>query len=241
MSVGIIIFLMAVALLAAVISAVFGLAGGAVFFSALVWVVDAKTAVPIHSGVQLMSNFARIGVYFKEVQWRIVAWFSALLIPGAYLGSLLFSYFNSSLMEALVGIFIIITAFLPDSLPIGQKKSSFALVGFLSAFLGMIVAVTGPLIASFLNMSDVRKEQMVATKSVCQGLTQLVKVIVFATLVQFDFADYLTPLLLFGAISLIGTFIGKKVIGKISDKLYNKLNRGLLIVIGINMLLKAVL
>ncbi|MFT6963348.1 MAG: putative membrane protein YfcA [Flammeovirgaceae bacterium] len=241
MSVGVSIFLMAVALLASVISAIFGLAGGAVFFSALVWVVDAKTAVPIHSGVQLMSNTARVGVYVKEIQWRIVLWFSILLIPGAYLGSLLFNYFNTNMMEGLVGIFIIGTAFLPKSLPIGKSKKSFILVGFISAFLGMIVAVTGPLIASFLNISDVRKEQMVATKSVCQGLTQLVKLVMFATVVKFDFGDYLIPLMFFGVASLIGTFIGKKVIGKLSDGLYDKLNKWLLIVIGANMLLKALL
>ena len=233
------ILLVFVALIASTISSVFGLAGGAVFFSALIWVVDAKTAIPIHSGVQLISNFSRIGVYFREVQWRIVAWFALLLIPGAYLGSMLFSFFNTEMMEALVGAFIIFTAFLPKSIPIGKTKYSFVAIGFISAFLGMIVAVTGPLIASFLNMSDVRKEQMVATKSVCQGMTQLVKVIIFATVVKFDFGEYLPFLFLFGVAALIGTFIGKKIIGKISDGLYDKLNKWLLIIIGTNMLLKA--
>ena len=240
MSLSTAVFLSIVALLAATLSAIFGVAGGAVFFSALVWMVDAKTAIPLHSGVQLMSNLSRIGVYLKEVQWRIVGWFAVLLLPGAYLGSLLFSYFNTQVMEALVGAFILITAFLPKAMPIPQSKGSFMVLGFVSSFLGMIVAVTGPLIASFLTLSEVRKEQMVATKSVCQGMTQLVKLLVFATVVKFDFGPYLPYLLAFGAASLLGTFLGKRIIGRISNATYAKLNKWLLIVIGANMLVKAV-
>ena len=241
MSLGTAVFLCAVALLAATLSAIFGVAGGAVFFSALVWLVDAKTAIPLHSGVQLMSNLARIGVYLREVQWRIVGWFALLLLPGAYLGSLLFRFFNAHMMEALVGAFILFTAFLPKALPMPQSKFSFAALGFVSSFLGMIVAVTGPLIASFLTLSEVRKEQMVATKSVCQGLTQGVKLLIFATVVKFDFGPYLPYLLAFGVASLVGTFIGKRIIGRMPNGLYDTLNKWLLIIIGANMLVKALL
>lgn len=236
---GVLIFLMLVAIIASCISAIFGLAGGAVFFSALVWMVDAKTAIPIHSGVQLISNLSRIAVYFRQVQWRIALYFSILLLPGAYLGSMLFSLFNSQVMEALIGVFIILTVFIPKQVGGKSKPSRFLVIGFISAFLGMIVAVTGPLIASFFNASGVRKEELVATKSVCQGITQLAKVIVFSAVLKFDFQEYLTAFLWLGLAALIGTFIGKKVIGKIEDSIYDKLNNLLLIIIGLNMLIKA--
>ena len=240
MSGGILLILVLIAALASCISAIFGMAGGAVFFSALVWAVDAKTAIPIHSGIQLIGNTSRIVVYFKEIQWKIALFFSLLLLPGAYFGSLLFRYFNSQLMELLIGGFIILTVWLPKKNHCGQRHKQFILAGFISAFLGMIVAVTGPLIASFFNREGVRKEKLVATKSFCQGITQLAKVIVFSTVLKFDFQQYTAAFVLLGLASIVGTYIGRKLIGKIKDHRYHQLNNALLIVIGLNMLFKAI-
>lgn len=237
---GVLLVLVLVAALASCISAIFGVAGGAVFFSALVWAVDAKTAIPIHTGIQLIGNTSRIIVYFKEIQWKIALFFSLLLLPGAYLGSLLFRYFNSQLMELLIGIFILLTVWLPQKNHRGERHKSFILVGFISAFLGMIVAVTGPLIASFFNREGVRKEKMVATKSFCQGITQLAKMIVFSAVLKFEFQQYTLAFVCLGLASIVGTYMGRKLIGKIQDRRYRQLNNALLIVIGLNMLFKAI-
>ena len=104
----------------------------------------------------------------------------------------------------------------------------------------MVVAVTGPLIASFFNREGVRKEKMVATKSFCQGITQLAKVIVFSAVLKFEFQQYTLAFVCLGLASVIGTYIGRKLIGKIQDRRYQQLNNALLIIIGLNMLFKAI-
>lgn len=238
-SVGLIV-LMFTAIVASVISSVFGLAGGAILFTVLTWVVSIKEAIPIHSGVQLISNTSRVLIYIREVRWDIVWRFVLLLVPGAYLGGMFFGFFHPLLLEFLVGTFILATVLIPKPEGKSINLNVFIGLGFVSSFLGMIVAVTGPFIASFFVFNNVTKEAMVGTKSVCQALTQLCKIVVFSSVMKFDFTQYTQALILLGIMAIIGTFIGKRIIGKISDKKYNHLNNMLLGGIALSMILKAI-
>jgi len=239
MSIGISILLFLVALITATISGVFGLAGGALFFAVLSWVVSTKEAIPLHSSVQLLSNFSRIIFFFKTVKWKIVSKFLILLLPGAYLGGLLYDFFYPLVLELIVGVFILITIFLPENKNTSSKPYTFVILGFLSGFLGMIVAVTGPFIASFFVLNNITKEEMVSTKAVCQGFTQLIKVLIFSSVIGFDFGNYSYLLLFLGLATILGIFIGKNLIGRINNKAYDQMNNYLLGFVAVSMIFKA--
>ena len=240
MNTGALVVLLFTAVVASIVSAVFGLAGGAILFTVLTWVVSIKEAIPIHSGVQLIGNTSRVFVYIKAIRWDIVARFAILLIPGAYLGGLFFGVLPPLLLEFLVGAFIMTTVLLPKQENKSVNPNIFIGLGFVSSFLGMIVAVTGPFIASFFMFNNVTKEALVGTKSVCQALTQCSKILVFSSVMHFDFYQYTQVLILLGSMAIVGTFIGKKIIGKISDKNYHQLNNLLLGTIALSMMLKAI-
>jgi uncharacterized membrane protein YfcA len=238
MSYLIFIILVITAFLTSLISAVFGLAGGTILFAVLTWVMSAKEAIPIHSSVQLVSNLGRIGAYFKWIKWSVVAWFSLLTLPGAYLGALFYNWFDSQLLELWVGIFILLTLVIPAQSQANTSQWMFVLLGFLSGFLGMIVAVTGPLIASFFVMNSLSKEKMIATKSFCQGITQSVKLLAFVTVTEFRFSEVSWLLFTLFLATMLGVYCGKELIKKISDKTYNSLNNKLLAIIAISMIFK---
>jgi uncharacterized protein len=227
--------------LAAVISALFGLAGGTIVFALLSWTLDAKQAIPLHGAVQILSNLSRFGIFWRHIHWRVVGFFSIMLIPGAWLGSLFYNWFNPDLISLLVGIFILLSLFLPEKNRKNSPDWVLVLIGFLSSFLGMIVAVTGPFIASFFVLNQLSKEDLVATKSVCQAMTQVVKTLVFSWGLGFQFGDYFHLLLILGIATLLGTFAGKFLLAKMSEKHYNVLNRILLGAIGGLMILGVLL
>lgn len=237
---GIYVVLAVGVILASIISAIFGLAGGTLVFALLSWGLDAKQAIPLHGAVQAVSNLARFTAFWRFIQWRVVGLFSILLIPGAWLGGLLFNYFDPILLEFLVGTFILISIFIPESKLPPTRPWMFVLLGFLSSFLGMIVAVTGPFIASFFVLNSISKEEMIATKSVCQAMNQMVKTGVFFLSVGFDFGQYQMLLLLLCGATILGTFIGRWLIEKISQKRFNQMNKILLTIIALGMLLDAV-
>jgi uncharacterized membrane protein YfcA len=220
------------------LSALFGLAGGTLLFAMLSWALDAKQAIPLHSGIQLVSNSARLVAYMKSVEWKIVGWFSILLLPGAYFGGMFYGFFNTNITELLVGLFILASLFIP----LGNKQDTkiwmFVILGFLSSFLGMIVAVTGPFISSFFVLNNINKERMLATKSVCQGMTQLVKMLIFSTTIAFDFSQHYVLMIVLGLATIVGTFFGSHLIKKIQDHHYNLLNNWLLGIIAVSMIIK---
>jgi uncharacterized protein len=218
--------------LAAVISALFGMAGGTIVFALLSWTFDTKQAIPLHAAVQVVGNLSRFGVFWQHIHWRVVGLFSILLIPGAWLGALFYQWFNPDLISLLVGIFILISLFLPEKKRQNSPNWVLVGIGFLSSFLGMIVAVTGPFIASFFVLNQLSKEDLVATKSVCQAMTQIVKTLVFSLSVGFQFDVYGHILLIMGIATILGTLAGKFLLAKMSAQHYNVLNRGLLGLIG---------
>ncbi|TAE69483.1 MAG: sulfite exporter TauE/SafE family protein [Bacteroidetes bacterium] len=223
------IFLFFAVVFASVFSALFGLAGGTMILAVLSWTLGIKNAVPLHSAVQFVGNVARLGVYYKLVVWKIVGYFIILTLPGAYLGGLCIDFLSEKWLELSVGIFILLTIFMPKpSFKNGIRYEVFALLGFLGSFLGMIVAVSGPFIASFFILNNIKKEEMIATKSVCQGITQIAKLIIFASVVHFSFDKFWFLLLILSLAAIIGTLIGRYLIEKISENVYNTLNNWLL-------------
>ncbi|TAF65426.1 MAG: sulfite exporter TauE/SafE family protein [Cytophagales bacterium] len=234
------LLLFIVVILASTLSALFGLAGGTIIMAVFTWTLGIKAAVPLHSTVQLVGNVARIGVYYALIEWKIVRYFVVLTLPGAYLGGLCINLFDEKWLEFGVGFFILLTLVLP-----AKKKDSetnyknFVLLGFLSSFLGMIVAVSGPFIASFFVMNRITKEKLIATKSVCQGITQIVKLIVFVSIVHFSFEKYGGLLFWLSVAAIVGTFLGRYLINFLNEKTYNQLNNWLLFVIASAMIVVA--
>jgi uncharacterized membrane protein YfcA len=251
------IFLLFGALFTAIFSAVFGVAGGMMLFVLLTLFLDAKNAVPMHAIVQLVSNFSRVVLSLKHIKKAIV-WRFVLLTPlGAYLGALIFEYTNPKIMEIVIGSAILAMLYLiPNknaknnqeyTQQIGQADeqvskpnyNSFILLGFLSSFLGMIVGVVGPFISPFFIRQQLKKEELVATKAACQGVVQLVKVPTFGLVVAFDYEQYSLLISLLCLVTVLGTWVGKNLIHRISDKNYHFLEKIILTVLSLFMIGKA--
>lgn len=231
-----------VALGAAIISSVFGVLGGALLFVALSWTINVKAAIPVHGLLQLIGNNLRIAVYFKYVQWWVVAWFSILLIPGILLGSWLYAAVNSEVLEITVALGIMASLLIPPQMATAvSPRYVFVSLGFFSGFLGMIMGVTGPLIASFFVMANLSREQLVATKSVCQGIVQAVKVVAFWQLLDFDYTQYTTLIILLTIMILLGTFMGKAILKKFTRRSYDRWSKVLLLLISLSMLIKPIM
>lgn len=231
-------------------------------FVLLTLVLDAKNAVPMHAIVQLVSNFSRVILSLQHIKKAIV-WRFILLTPiGAYLGALTFEYTNPKMMEIVIGLSILAMLYLiPEKGAKATKIATqttkiqeneqekkeentqnynfFILLGFLSSFLGMIVGVVGPFISPFFIRQNLKKEELVATKAACQGIVQLVKVPTFGLVVAFDYEQYSLLIGLLCVVTVLGTWIGKNLIHRISDKNYHLLEKIILTVLSLFMIGKA--
>ena len=227
MSISILILMTIVCIFTAGISAVFGMAGGVIVFLVLSFVVDLPTAIALHAVIQLISNFSRVIIAFKSIDWRTVFWFSLLLLPMTYLGSLCLKYINEDYLQILVGSLIIATIFIPKKTNGTKRKAAnwlLVVFGAICSFLSMLVGAIGPLMSAFLNQTDLQKENLVSTKAMAQILNHFVKIWMMSQIIAFDFMQYQYEIIILALATIIGSYIGNNVLKKIKDDIYDKLN-----------------
>ena len=208
--------------LGALISSLTGLGGGTLILAGLMIVFPPELAIPLHSFTQLSANALRTGLFFKQVDWKVVGLYTLLMIPAAWLGAKIFHLINPSWLKIIVGSFILFSI-LPFSFkPTGEpKKSTFVYLGALSGFLGIFVGAVGPFVMPFFNRLKMDRQGMISTKSAGQAMLQLSKIIAFWGAADINFLALKDHVLLLILASLLGVAISIPISKKISDEKFN--------------------
>jgi uncharacterized membrane protein YfcA len=228
------------ATLTAAVSSTLGLAGGLILLSVLTLFMDLQTAIPLHGFAQLCSNVGRVAHFHKYIDWKITSRFSLLILPGAYLGIKTANLLNKNFLAVLIGFIMIISVYKKPSEHQWMKNTHFfTVLGFVSSFIGVIAGATGPMIVPFFMGIGLNKNQMVGTKAICQSLIQLVKLPAFSIFSGFILGNYLQYFGLFILAAIVGTFLGKKLIEKLSEDRYELIIRSSVALLAIQQIMRA--
>ncbi len=219
------------------LSAIIGMGGGILLLGVLVMFLSPKDVVPVHGVIQLISNSTRWIVYWPHIQWPIVARFSLTVFPGALVGIWLFQKLDPLSLQVAMGTFILLATYWPKSKGVPTENYSiFFIAGALTGFLGIIVGATGPFLAPFFVRKDILKEQLVATKAFCQSCVHLVKIPLFG-MVGFNYSEQSNLILILSISVILGTLLGKQLLGKISERVFKLLIKTALTLVGVKILL----
>lgn len=218
-----------------------GLGGGTLILAGLLLVYPPELALPLHSFTQFSANGLRTGLYFKKVNWRIVAYYGALMLPAAWLGASIFDLINSSLLKICLGLFILASIvpwkFSPRA---GSEAKTFLIVGALSGFVGVFVGAIGPAVVPFFNRLKLSRDGILSTKSAGQMVLQLSKIAAYSGAAGINFMALKEHV----SLLIVGTLVGVGVsipIGKrISDKKFNYFVNLLLGLISIKILIEGI-
>lgn len=217
------ILLFALVTVGSLISSLTGLGGGTLILAGLMLVFPPQVAIPLHSFTQMTANAIRAGIFFKQVHWKVVAAYSSLMIPLAWVGALIFEHINPDILKVIVGLFILYSL-RPLKIKPTEEPSlkTFAILGSVSGFLGVFVGAVGPLVTPFFNRLKIGREGSLSTKSAGQFFLQVSKVIAFAGAADFSFASLKEDIGLLVLGSFIGVLVSIPVSKKISDELFEK-------------------
>ena len=108
----------------------------------------------------------------------------------------------------------------------------YAPLGIVTGFLSLFVGATGPFLAPFFFRDDFAKEEVIATKAVCQSIGHFLKIPAFLVL-GFPYAEHLFPLGIMVATVIVGTLIGKRVLHHLPRIWFVRLFETILFFIGI--------
>lgn len=205
----------------ATISGVIGMGGGMVLLGVMTSLLPAAAVVPLHGVVQLSANATRTVAFVRHVHWRI---FLTYVIPaslGVYLATLLWSGSKMDWFKPLVGVFILTFLVWRRYSPKLRNVPLwvYAPVGVVVGFLAIFVGATGPFLAPFFLRDDFKKEQVIATKAACQFSVHLWKIPAFIAM-GFDYAEYGKLLAILVIAVIVGTYVGKHLLKKMSERFF---------------------
>lgn len=237
-----ILILTLAALLTAIISGIVGMAGGVTLLGVMSALLPPAQVVPLHGVAQLASNFTRTLVFLKHVVWRIFLVYALPMVAGVYGATLIWSGEKLGWFKPVIGVFIL--AFLIwRRLNIKFRNIPnpwYAAVGLVAGFATVFIGATGPLIAPFFLRDDCDKEEIIATKAICQSWGHALKIPAFLAL-GFDFTPHWSLLALLIAAVVLGTVIGKKLLGKLSREFFTVLYQSVLALLALYLIVAPLL
>jgi uncharacterized protein len=221
MSVFSVVLLTIAAFVTSTISGVLGMGGGMVLLGVMAAMLPAAWVVPVHGVVQLCSNGVRTALFLPHVRWRIFLTYVGPATIGLIAATMVWSGAKLTWFKPGIGIFILCFLVYRHYKP-GLRNVAlwvYAPLGLVVGFLAIFVGSTGPFIAPFFLRDDFEKENVIATKAVCQLWLHLAKIPAFIAL-GFDYVGQVDLLGWLVLAVIGGTWIGKKLLGKLSERVF---------------------
>jgi uncharacterized membrane protein YfcA len=212
--------------------------GGTILAAAMATLLPARAVVPIHGVIQVCSNSSRGLLLLRHVEWRILGLYVPLQLLGVWIAIEWF-WRGESLgwFRPTLGAFVLVSIAWSRLKPkrIAVPRSIFALAGLGGGVLTVLVGVTGPWVSAFFLRDDLTKEQIVATKAAIQTVGHLAKIPAFLSVgfVYRDHADLLIPMVL---ASLLGTWLGTRLLGRMRTAQFRLAFEGVLGLLGLRLL-----
>jgi uncharacterized protein len=209
-----------------IISTIGGGGGSLLLVPIVSFVLGSRTVAPVLSLGEMLSRPVRLVIFWKHIDWGVAKFYIPGSVVGAFLGAYLFAHIELKWLQIVVGLFLISTVF---QYRFGQKERSFPMralfflpIGFIVSLFSALVGATGPVENPFYLNYGLEKEGMIATKTInsfVAGLVELSTFTFFGVLTR-DLWGYGIAI---GIAAGIGSFVGKRILGKLESKTFRKI------------------
>src|SRR5262245_40493962 len=203
----------------ALLSGVFGMAGGLILVGVLVVLMPLPQAMVLHAVTQMASNGWRALLWRQHIAWKTAfASFAGSLVSLA-LWSVWLYVPDKAVALLLLGCSPFIVRAIPERVLPRTLGPGQMLGGSVVCMMLMLVSgVTGPLLDTLFLRSPLERKQIIATKAACQLFSHSLKLVYFGALIDQAGSVETWFLAIAVASSMIGTSLGKLLLEKLSDK-----------------------
>lgn len=225
-------------LVAGTVGGVVGFGTSIMLMPLLVLVFGPREAVPIMAVASIMANASRVAAWWREIDWRATAAYSATGIPAAALGAATLLTLPTGAIEAVLGVFFI--AMIPARRWMARRQwklglGHLALVGAFIGFLTGIVVSTGPINAPFFLAYGLVKGAYLGTEALGSLAVYAAKAVTFRSLGALPLAIIAKGLIV-GSSLVAGAFIAKRYVRQLDAQKFRLVMDGVLLVAGLAML-----
>ena len=226
------------ALFASTLAGTTGFGGAAVLLPVLVHFFGVRDAIPILTVAQLIGNGSRVWFHRVEVNWRIVGWFALGAIPAALSGGYVFSRASSPLLLKFLGVFLLGTVVWRWMKLKAIKRlplQGFTGVGVVFGFFSALVGGVGPFIVPFFLGYGLLKGAFIGTEAMATVTMHVFKLIAYRQASLLSSQNAAVGLAL-GPVMIFGSWLGKKIIYRVSNRVFTLMVEITLLIAGVNFL-----
>ncbi|WIN00639.1 sulfite exporter TauE/SafE family protein [Actinoplanes oblitus] len=217
----------------AVLSAVAGFGGGVLLLPVFGALFGLRVAVPMLTLTQLSSNGFRVWLNRHDLHGRLIGWFALGAVPLAVAGGLLLARAPLGALQRLLGAFLIGVVIWRRRHPQPRRPAdrSFVAVGAASGLGSALLGSTGPLTAPFFLAYGLTRAAYIGTEAAGALTMHLSKIFGYGA------GDLLTEQVLRYGLALTpatlaGAWVGKRIVGRISERTFVFLVEAGLVVAG---------
>ncbi|MCT4623392.1 MAG: sulfite exporter TauE/SafE family protein [Schleiferiaceae bacterium] len=242
-----------VAILASGLTLISGFGLGTLMLPVFALFFPVEIAVGMTAIVHVLNNFFKMGMLYKQVEWKVVLRFGLPGMVGAFLGARLLLqldegepwYTNGAIsilpLNATIGVLMIFFAF--AELSSGFKKMHVSEKwllpgGFISGFFGGLSGHQGALRSMFLVKANLDKKVYIATVVAIALAVDITRIPVYWSKYDVDFITENSRVITLATLfAFLGAYLGKKVIHKVTMATVHNIVGILLIALGALMFL----
>ena len=223
----------------AMLSGIFGMAGGLILLWVLLLLMPVGTAIAVHGVIQMVSNGSRAWFSRHYIDYRILGFLCLGLAVSAMM--LLVANYRPNIIVVSIAIGLMpVLVWLPvQRLQLDASRPSHALVcGLIAGALTVGVGVSGPTIDIFFIRTAMDRRKVIATKAAVQVISHATKLVFYwhaASLLPVS--DWIA-ILIAAPIAIFGTSAGNAVLQRMTDANFRAWSRWVVTAVGLVYLLQ---
>ena len=231
-----------VGFVAGTVSGIVGTGATIILLPILVFAFGPREAVPIMAIVALMSNFAKITSWWKQIDWRACAAYALGGVPAAALGARTLLILPERLIDVALGLFFLVMV--PGRRWLASRNLKFgfwhfAIAGAVIGFLTGIVVSTGPLSVPAFAAYGLVKGAFIATEAAGSLALYISKALTFRQFGALP-VDIVVKGLISGSSVMAGTYTARLIVERLNVVTFQRLLDGVMIVSGSALLWAAI-
>ncbi len=181
-------------------------------------VLPVSAIVPIHSTLLMGSTASRVVVFREHIRWHIAGPFLIGSVIAVAIASRLYVELPERVIAIAIGALMLIAIWLPAVSWRPRIAHPWGVVGFVHSFLSTLFAY-GALLHAVILHAGLRRREVVATMGAALTGMGIFKITGYAVN-GFDYRPYLVVILLSVLSAFVGTWVGKFLIDRISERTF---------------------
>ena len=212
------------AFLTSTLTAMIGAGGGTALLLVMLYLMPAASVVPVHGCIQLVSNTARVWLFRKHMNWRIIVRFVAPMPLGVYLGLQVYDRLDPAAIQIVIAGFVLVSLLIrapKQGSGKGLPAWVYVLGGIVIGAGNMIVGVLAPVLGAMIRLEQLGKESTVGTLGFFGFAGNVLKIAGFA-MVGFAFAPHAPIIICASLATIAGNVLGKRLLAGMSSQAFER-------------------